>query len=101
VRGRERTPFTASVNLATSTPHSVLRRATGEIEHDLPLDALRAAFEQPAGGTLWVDLDVSDADQAALLKDLFQSSPSRMRATRAAASRPRSTRASSSSSRAW
>ena len=56
-------------------PHSVFRRANGEIERDLPLDALRAAFERPEGGTLWVDLDVSDGGQAALLTDLFHFHP--------------------------
>ena len=58
-----------------SLPHSVFRHATGEIERDLPLDALRSAFDQPAGGTLWVDLDVSDTEQAALLTDLFRFHP--------------------------
>ena len=61
--------------MSTSIPHSVFRRATGEVERDLSLDALRGAFEQPAGGTLWVDLDVSDPAQAALLTDLFRFHP--------------------------
>lgn len=56
-------------------PHSVFRRATGEVERDLSHEDLRGAFEQPAGGTLWVDLDVSDAAQAALLTDLFRFHP--------------------------
>ena len=51
------------------------RRANGEIARDLPLDALRAAFERPEGGTLWVDLDVSDPAQAALLTELFRFHP--------------------------
>jgi magnesium transporter len=57
------------------TTHSVFRRATGEVEHDLAIEALRAAFERPDGGTLWVDLDVSDDAQAALLTDLFHFHP--------------------------
>ena len=61
--------------LSTSVPHSVVRRADGEIERDLSLEALRAAFERPDGGTLWVDLDVSDPTQAALLTDLFRFHP--------------------------
>ena len=58
-----------------TTPHSVLRRSTGEIERDLPLDALRAAFEHPDRGTLWVDLDVSNDAQATLLTELFRFHP--------------------------
>ena len=61
--------------MPTSIPHSVFRRATGEVERDLPLEALRTAFEEPAGGTLWVDLDVADASQAALLTELFRFHP--------------------------
>ena len=56
-------------------PHNIFRRSTGEIQRDLPLDALRAAFERPDGGTLWVDLDVSDDAQAALLTELFHFHP--------------------------
>ena len=58
-----------------SIPHSIYRRANGEIQRDLPLDALRAVFEHPEGGTLWVDLDVSDGGQAALLTELFRFHP--------------------------
>ena len=53
----------------------MLCRANGEIQRDLPLDALRAVFEHPDGGTLWVDLDVSDDAQAALLTGLFHFHP--------------------------
>ncbi|MEO6526239.1 MAG: magnesium/cobalt transporter CorA [Gemmatimonadaceae bacterium] len=56
-------------------PLSAFRRATGEVERDLSVDALRAALENPEGGTLWVDLDVSDDAQAALLTDLFHFHP--------------------------
>jgi magnesium transporter len=59
----------------TSIPLSALRRTDGEVERDLSLDALRAAFAQPDSGTLWVDLDVSDDAQAALLTELFHFHP--------------------------
>jgi magnesium transporter len=55
--------------------HSAYRHPNGTIDIDLPADALRAAFEHPDGGTLWVDLDVSDDAQAALLTDLFHFHP--------------------------
>ena len=61
--------------MSVTVPHSVLRRTTGEIERNLSLDALRAAFEHPESGTLWVDLDVSDDAQAALLTKLFRFHP--------------------------
>ena len=61
--------------MPSSTPHNIVRRASGEILRDLPLDALRAAFERPEGATIWVDLDVSDEAQAALLTDLFHFHP--------------------------
>jgi len=61
--------------LSTSIPHSVFRRASGEVERDLSLEDLRGAFERPEGGTLWVDLDVADPSQAALLTDLFRFHP--------------------------
>jgi magnesium transporter len=56
-------------------PLSIYRRANGEIERNLTPEALRAAFERPEGGTLWVDLDVSDAAQSALLTELFRFHP--------------------------
>jgi magnesium transporter len=58
-----------------TNPHSVLRRPNGQVERDLPLDALRSAFGHPDQGTLWVDLDVSDDAQAALLTELFHFHP--------------------------
>jgi len=61
--------------VAASIPLSIFRPSTGEVERDLSCDALRAAFERPEGGTLWVDLDVSDDSQAALLTDLFHFHP--------------------------
>ena len=54
---------------------SALRRPDGRVERDLSVDAMRAAFEHPEGATLWVDLDVSDDAQAALLTDVFHFHP--------------------------
>ena len=54
---------------------SAFRRSTGEVDRDLSLDAIRTAFAQPDGGALWVDLDVSDDTQAALLTDVFHFHP--------------------------
>ena len=61
--------------MPATTPHSVLRRPNGQVERDLTLDALRGAFGHPEQGTLWVDLDVSDDAQAALLTELFHFHP--------------------------
>ena len=68
-------PQPQSARLSTSIPHSVYRRASGAVERDLPLEDLRGAFEKPEGGTLWVDLDVSDPSQSALLTELFRFHP--------------------------
>ena len=54
---------------------SALRRPNGQVERDLSVDAIRAAFEHPEGATLWVDVDVSDPAQAALLTDVFHFHP--------------------------
>jgi magnesium transporter len=54
---------------------SALRRTDGQVDRDLSVDAIRAAFEHPDGATLWVDLDVSDEAQAALLADVFHFHP--------------------------
>jgi magnesium transporter len=54
---------------------SAFRTATGAVSRDLTVEAIRAAFEHPDGGTLWVDLDVSDDAQAALLTDVFHFHP--------------------------
>ena len=54
---------------------SALRRPNGQLERDLSVDAIRAAFEHPDGAVLWVDLDVSDDAQAALLSDVFHFHP--------------------------
>jgi magnesium transporter len=54
---------------------SAFRRASGEVDRDLSIDAIRAGVAKPDGGTLWVDLDVSDDTQAALLTDVFHFHP--------------------------
>src|SRR5690349_24572251 len=54
---------------------SALRRPTGQVERDLSVDAIRAAIERPDDATLWVDLDLSDDAQAALLTDVFRFHP--------------------------
>jgi magnesium transporter len=54
---------------------SAFRRASGEVDRDLTIEAIRAAVAQPDGGTLWVDLDVSDDTQASLLTDVFHFHP--------------------------
>jgi magnesium transporter len=53
---------------------SIYRRPTGEVQRELSVEELRAAFESREG-TLWVDLDVSDDAQAALLSDVFHFHP--------------------------
>ena len=54
---------------------SALRRPNGQVERDLSVDAIRAAVERPDDATLWVDLDLSDDAQAALLTDVFHFHP--------------------------
>ena len=54
---------------------SALRRPNGQVDRDLSVDAIRAAVEHPDGAVLWVDLDVSDDAQAALLTDIFHFHP--------------------------
>jgi len=54
---------------------SALRRPNGQVERDLSVDAIRAAVERPDDATLWVDLDLSDDAQAALLTDVFRFHP--------------------------
>jgi magnesium transporter len=54
---------------------SAFRRASGEVDRDLTIEAIHAAVAQPDGGTLWVDLDVSDDTQAVLLTDVFHFHP--------------------------
>jgi len=67
--------------------HSALRRPNGQVDRDLSIDAIRAAFERPDGGTLWVDLDVSDDAQASLLTDVFHFHPLAVEDARNAKSR--------------
>ena len=60
---------------APSPPRtSVLRRGSGEIETGLTPHEMREALEA-GDGTLWVDLDVSSSEQAALLTELFHFHP--------------------------
>jgi magnesium transporter len=68
-------PLHRPAAVPSTTPHSVLRHPTGKIERDLPIEALRNALGHPEQGTLWVDLDVSDDAQAALLTELFHFHP--------------------------
>jgi magnesium transporter len=58
----------------SSDPRSIDRRPSGDVKHDLTTDELRVVVEA-AEGTLWVDLDVSDPAQAALLSDVFHFHP--------------------------
>jgi magnesium transporter len=70
-------PSRAAVSIPAAPaalPSSVWRHADGVIERGLDVEALRRAFEGD-DGTLWVDLDVSDPVQAALLKDVFHFHP--------------------------
>ncbi len=55
-------------------PRSVYRRPDGSCEESLGISALKAAVAS-GEGVLWVDLDVSDPQQAALLKDVFHFHP--------------------------
>lgn len=53
---------------------SVARTAAGESVRDLSPDALRR-FVEGGEGTVWLDLDVSDPAQAAILTDVFHFHP--------------------------
>ena len=68
----------ASKSTAIATLHqpptSVYRRPDGTCETSLDVAGLKAAVAS-AEGVLWVDLDVSDPQQAALLKDVFHFHP--------------------------
>lgn len=65
--------LTANPGTARALP-SVYRREDGVLETDLSVAALRRAVEAGTG-MVWVDLDMSDATQAALLSDLFKFHP--------------------------
>jgi magnesium transporter len=54
--------------------HSIYRRPSGEVALNLDGAALQAAMKD-ADGYLWVDLDLSDRAQAALLTDVFHFHP--------------------------
>jgi magnesium transporter len=69
----------AQRNLRTIAPlpaalPSVYRSPSGEIQRDVAPDDLRRLV-QAGEGTLWVDLDVSDPAQAAILTDVFRFHP--------------------------
>ncbi|MEP6729552.1 MAG: magnesium transporter CorA family protein [bacterium] len=53
---------------------TMLHQDDGAVRDNLDPDQLRNALEK-GEGTLWVDLDVSDTSQAALLKDVFNFHP--------------------------
>ena len=53
---------------------NVYRAPNGDIQCDVPPDALRRLV-RAGEGTLWVDLDVSDPAQAAILTDVFRFHP--------------------------
>jgi magnesium transporter len=57
-----------------SGPISVFRSASGEIECDLSPEALRAAVASKEG-TLWLNLDLRESAQVALLTDVFHFHP--------------------------
>ncbi len=59
---------------APRVPTSIYRRPDGTCTEGLDAAALAAAFAS-GEGTLWVDLNVSDPAQAALLKDVFHFHP--------------------------
>ncbi|HEV7990994.1 MAG TPA: magnesium/cobalt transporter CorA [Gemmatimonadaceae bacterium] len=58
-----------------SPPLSALRHASGAVQTSLTVDELRAALAEQVDGALWVDLDVSDPDQAAILSSVFHFHP--------------------------
>ena len=58
----------------TAVPSSILRHESGAAAVDLSLDELHEAL-RAGEGTLWVDLDLSDPAQAALLSDTFHFHP--------------------------
>ena len=69
----------AQRTLRTATPQpasltSLHRSPAGEIQRDLSPDALRRHIKE-GDGTVWVDLDVSDPAQAAMLSEVFHFHP--------------------------
>lgn len=62
-------PGASDVELCT-----IHRKSDGEVNDVLDANALRAALKS-GDGTLWVDLDVSDPQQASMLKDVFNFHP--------------------------
>ena len=69
------TPADAGAASTTAAaPASILRRESGAAEVGLSADQLRDAL-RAGEGTLWVDLDLSQPAQAALLGDVFHFHP--------------------------
>jgi len=64
----------SSTSTSTAAPACILRRESGAAAVDLSPDQLRDAL-RTADGTLWVDLDLSKPEQAALLGDVFHFHP--------------------------
>ena len=62
------------IALPQAAPTSVHRSPGGEVQQDVARDALKRLV-QAGEGTLWVDLDVSDPAQAAILTDVFHFHP--------------------------
>jgi magnesium transporter len=58
----------------SDAPSCILRRPTGAVDVDLSADTLRTAVLN-GEGTLWVDLDLRDKAQTALLSDVFHFHP--------------------------
>ena len=72
---RSSAPVSAGAQSTTSAaPACILRHHSGAADVDLSLDELRDAVRADEG-TLWVDLDLSQPAQAALLADLFHFHP--------------------------
>lgn len=72
---RTTAPVAAGAKSTTSAaPACIVRHESGAAEVDLSIDQLREAVH--AGeGTLWVDVDLSQPEQAALLADVFHFHP--------------------------
>ena len=72
---RTTAPVTTSASATTSAaPASILRHESGVADVDLSFDQLRDAV-RAGEGTLWVDIDLSQPSQAALLSELFHFHP--------------------------
>lgn len=65
---------TSAPATSSAVPASILRHESGAAEVNLSFDQLRDAV-RAGEGTLWVDIDLSQPAQAALLSDLFHFHP--------------------------